>query len=156
MNITFIAAAATREATAVAGASAPARRCDRLPIWLILPMVFLVASVLAEPAKTATPASGSTEMRLVQQYPHAHELMSGSGVAFALGFDRPVNHAASYFILVAPGGHQRTVRVRLNSAPNTLYASVGRLDPGDYRLVWQARAADGHALAGTFPFTVGR
>ncbi len=93
-------------------------------------------------------------MTLVEQYPHAHQLMSGLGVAFSLGFDRPLDHAASYFTLVTPDGHERTIRLRLNAQPNTLYASVGRLDPGRYDLRWQARSADGHTLSGTVPFTV--
>jgi methionine-rich copper-binding protein CopC len=80
--------------------------------------------------------------------------MSGSGVAFTLGFDRPLDHTASYFTLVAPDGHERTFRLRLNTQPNTLYASVGRLGPGNYELHWQARAADGHTSSGAFPFTV--
>jgi len=51
-------------------------------------------------------------------------------------------------------GVQRSVPVRLQSQPNVLYGSVGRLRPGVYTLNWSARAVGGGELSGTLPLTV--
>jgi methionine-rich copper-binding protein CopC len=154
-------AAASRDATirgstlAVAVERTVARRRGRFSEWLVVLALLLAAPALAAEVKAAAPGPGPDAMKLIEQYPRAHQLMSGSGVAFALGFDRPLDHAASRFTLVAPDGRERTIRLRLNAQPNTLYASVGHLEPGGYELRWQARAADGQALSGAFPFMVG-
>lgn len=80
--------------------------------------------------------------------------MSGLGVAFALTFDHPVDHHGSQLILVLPGGGTRTLFPRLRTQPNTLYASVGKLDPGDYELRYNAKPVGGEMLTGTIPFTI--
>lgn len=92
-------------------------------------------------------------MRLLEAEPRANQLMSGSGVAFALRFDQPLDHQASRFTLDG-NGVRRTVSVRLRSQPNVLYGSVGQLPPGPYTLQWSARGSSGAALSGTLPFTV--
>ena len=74
-----------------------------------------------EPVRRAQgAASARTAVALVGQSPRPNQVMSGSGVAFAL----------------------------------RLYASVGRLAPGDYLLRWQVRGLDGGALQGEVPFAV--
>ena len=108
-----------------------------------------------EPVRQAQGAtSAGTAMTLAGQSPRTHQVMSGSGVAFALRFDRLVDHGGSCFVLVTPAGAERTVRPRLNAQPNTLYASVGRLAPGDYLLRWHVRGLDGGALQGEVPSAV--
>lgn len=102
----------------------------------------------------AAPEDIRHEMRLLQAEPRANQLMSGSGVAFALRFSTPIDHQASRFMLVGPGGTERTVPVRLQSQPNVLYGSVGQLAPGGYLLRWTAHGTDGKALAGDLPFQV--
>ncbi len=99
-------------------------------------------------------ASAGAAMPLVGQSPRPHQVMSGSGVAFALRFDRLVDHDGSRFVLVTLAGGERTIRLRLNAQPNTLYASVGRLAPGDCPLRWHVRGLDRGALQGEVPFAV--
>ena len=93
-------------------------------------------------------------MAVVGQSPRPHQVMSRSGVAFALRLDRLVHHGGSRFVLVTPAGAERTIRPRLNAQPNTLFASVARLAPGDYLLRWHVRRLDGGALQGEVPFAV--
>ena len=59
-------------------------------------------------------------------------------------------------MLLGWDGTGRTVPVRLQSQPNVLYGSVGRLSAGSYTLNWSARSSGGAMLSGTLPFTVGR
>ncbi len=93
-------------------------------------------------------------MRLLRTEPRPNQVMSGSGVAFALHFDHPLDHQASRFMLMAPDGVTLTVLVRLGAQPNVLYGSVGQLRPGTYVLNWSARGNDGAALTGTLPFEI--
>ena len=99
-------------------------------------------------------AAAPAPMHLMESEPRPNQVMSGSGVAFALHFDHPLDHNASRFMLHGPNGLLRTVPVRLNAQPNVLYGSVGTLAPGSYTLNWSAHAQDGAALAGTLPFQI--
>jgi methionine-rich copper-binding protein CopC len=125
----------------------------RVPGWLIILTALLIASAIAErvPAATVSPNAGQ-----IERYPRTSRLMSGRGVAFALTFDQIVSHSGSQLILVTPTGGMRSIPIRLVAQPNTLYASIGGLEPGDYRLQWEAQAADGTRLHGSLPFSVGQ
>ena len=115
---------------------------------LMAALAVLLALCAGHPARAET-------MRLLGAEPRPNQVMSGSGVAFALHFDHPLDHQASRFMLVGPGGADRNVPVRLQSQPNVLYGSVGQLAPGSYTLNWSARSSGGAALSGMLPFTVG-
>ena len=125
----------------------------RVPVWLIILTALMIASVVAERVQAATvvPDADGTE-----HHPKASRLMSGRAVAFALTFDHIVSHNGSQLTLVTPTGDTRTIPIRLVAQPNTLYASIGGLEPGDYQLQWDAQAADGTRLHGTLPFSVGQ
>jgi methionine-rich copper-binding protein CopC len=118
-----------------------------------LPSRHAVALIATLALAAAYPARAET-MHLLGAEPRPNQVMSGSGVAFALHFDHPLDHQASRFMLVGTGGASRTVPVRLQSQPSVLYGSVGQLPPGSYTLNWSARASSGAALSGTLPFTV--
>ena len=93
-------------------------------------------------------------MGLVAQSPMVNQIMAGSGIAFALRFDEPIDHRRSTLGLVTPRGVMR-LRARLDAEPNTLYGTLGRLEPGEYTLRWRAQAAHGaQVLMGTIPFRV--
>lgn len=112
------------------------------------------AALIAVLALAVTHPTSAETMRLLGAEPRPNQIMSGSGVAFALHFDHPLDHQASRFMLVGADGAGRTVPVRLQAQPSVLYGSVGQLPPGTYTLNWSARASSGAALSGTIPFTV--
>ena len=116
--------------------------------------VALIATLAASLALAAPPAEAEA-MRLLGAEPRPNQVMSGSGVAFALHFDHPLDHQASRFMLSDAGGARRTVPVRLGAQPSVLYGFVGQLPPGSYSLDWSARASNGATLGGTLPFMVG-
>lgn len=124
-----------------------------VPGWFIILTALLTASVFAErvPANTVSPDAGRME-----RLPRTSRLMSGRGVAFALTFDQIVSHSGSQLTLITPTGGVRRIPIRLVAQPNALYASIGGLEPGDYRLQWEAQAADGTRLHGSLPFSVGQ
>ena len=124
-----------------------------MPVWLIILTALMIASVVAERVQAATvsPNADGTE-----HHPRTSRLMSGRAVSFALTFDHIVSHSGSQLTLVTPTGDTRRIPIRLVAQPNTLYASIGGLEPGDYRLQWEAQAADGTRLHGSLPFNVGQ
>lgn len=121
----------------------------------ILPFVAAAAIMIATLTTTIPSCASAETMTLLRAEPRPNQVMSGSGIAFALHFDHPLDHGASRFMLVGADGAGRTVPVRLGAQPSVLYASVGRLAPGAYTLNWSARAGNGASLSGTLPFTVG-
>lgn len=94
-------------------------------------------------------------MSPMEPVPAVTQIMDDGALAFALHFDRPIDHYRSIITLVAPDG-TRILHVRLSAQPNTLYSAIGRLTPGSYELTWQAYTVTGKTLAGTIPFTVTR
>ena len=112
-----------------------------------------LAAALGALATTSLAGASGQAMDLVEQRPAVNEIMQGSGLAFALRFDQPIDHQRSSLTLVTPRG-TRMLRPRLDAEPNTLYSAVGQLAPGDYTLRWKARARGGQMLTGTIPFRV--
>ena len=86
-------------------------------------------------------------------YPRANVVVDGSMVQVVLGFEVSVDHERSTLTLRSAQGDQE-LRPRLESAPNYLFSIVGRLAPGAYELVWEARLAGGQIRRGTLPFTI--
>jgi copper resistance protein C len=112
-----------------------------------------LAAAVGAIAATSLAGASARAMGLVEQKPKVNEIMQGSGLAFALRFDQPIDHQSSSLDLVTPQG-TKTLRARLDAEPNTLYTAVGKLAPGEYMLRWKARARDGQTLMGTIPFRV--
>jgi methionine-rich copper-binding protein CopC len=146
-----VQAIAAEEEAMIVGRRWPVLR--RMPGWLIILAALLTASVIAERVPAATVAPSADQL---ERLPRTSRLMSGRGVAFALTFDQIVSHSTSELTLVTPTGSVRRIPIRLVAQPNTLYASIGGLEPGDYRLQWDAQAGDGTRLRGNLPFSVGQ
>jgi methionine-rich copper-binding protein CopC len=119
--------------------------------------VRLVAVVVAALMIGALPLgisrAGTVSTGVVTSYPKANDIVDGSMVQIALGFEVPVDHERSTLTLRSGQG-DRQLRPRLESAPNYLFSIVAGLAPGAYELVWEARLAGGQIRTGTIPFTV--
>lgn len=102
-------------------------------------------------------AAQARPMTLMESRPAAHAVMSGAVTQFFVRFDGPVDHAASVLTVLGNGRVVQSLHARLNSQPDTLYASGGKLPPGDYVLQWQTRSmADHDVSSGSIPFSVAR
>jgi methionine-rich copper-binding protein CopC len=123
-----------------------------VPAWFIILAALLTASVIVERAKATVPLPEAGEMT---HHPRTSRLTNGRAIAFALSFDQIVSHSGSQLTLISSTGSTRNIPIRLVAQPNTLYASVGGLEPGEYQLQWDALAADGRRLHGSLPFRVG-
>src|SRR5437868_12024067 len=87
------------------------------------------AAAVGAVAAASLAGASAQAMGLVEQKPMVNEIMQGSGLAFALRFDQPIDHQSSSLALVTPQG-AKMLRARLDAEPNTLYSAVGRLAPG--------------------------
>jgi methionine-rich copper-binding protein CopC len=133
--------------------SSQASRPRFIPVWLVILATLLAVSVLAERVKAS--AAASNNLSLIGQRPAPMQVVSAQPVILLLRFDRPVNHYSSLLCLISPSGEKRQIAARLTSEPDTLYAIVGRLRPGDYKLRWDAKSMNGVTLSGILPFSVG-
>ena len=97
--------------------------------------------------------AATTSTSVVTSHPNANDAVDGSIVQISLGFEVPVDHQRSTLTLRSIQG-DRQLRPRLQASPNHLFTIVGRLSPGDYELVWEARLSGGQTRNGTIPFTV--
>ena len=100
-------------------------------------------------------AGSAHAMAMLESHPKVDEIMEGKGVSFAIRFDQPVSHRASRLTLVTPQG-KRSLVLRLDTQPDTLYTFAGDLPDGRYELQWEAHATDGTVISGTIRFSIGK
>ena len=95
------------------------------------------------------------EMRVMESAPTTHAVIGGGGNEFFVRFDKPVDHNRSSLVIKRGDEIVETLRPRLASAPQVLFARTPSLPPGDYVLHWQAVGMSGQEIVqGDIPFTV--
>jgi len=115
--------------------------------------VLLALSVLA-----AGSASVSAHALLLSSDPAANAVLASAPTTVTLTFTEPPDPRLSSVRVfdVSGNGHTTGAAVMGSSGPNTLTAPVGTLPDGVYTVAWRTvSAADGHATAGSFAFSVG-
>jgi methionine-rich copper-binding protein CopC len=122
-------------------------------IWTVRVVATTVAVLMIGPLLFASARAERMSTRMVRSYPQANDVLDGSMVDIVLGFEVPVDHERSTLTLRSERG-DRELRPRLESAPNYLFGTAGRLVPGAYELDWSAWLADGQVRSGKIPFTV--
>lgn len=111
-------------------------------------------AVLLATSLAALPAAART-MTVMDSHPSASAVMTGAAEEFFIRFDGPVDHAASALSILRDARVVATLRARLESQPNTLYATAGHLPPGGYVLHWRTVSmVDRDASEGDIPFSV--
>jgi methionine-rich copper-binding protein CopC len=118
------------------------------PRWRLPAAALTLLALGAGSARAAT-------MHVMASQPSANAVMAGPAEQFYIRFDGPVDHNGSTLSVLRAGQVLVMLHPRLNSQPNTLYATVGRLPAGDYVLHWRAVSApDRDATEGDIPFGV--
>ncbi len=90
---------------------------------------------------------------LVDSTPTAEQVVKPGDLAIALHFNSRVDGARSQLTLISMAGDKR-IALDKQKDPDRLSATAAGLKVGDYRLVWQVLAADGHLTRGQIPFRV--
>ncbi len=91
---------------------------------------------------------------LVESTPRPGATVHGPDLSIWLRFNVRVDGSRSRITLVSADGSTKLVTPDAQQKPDTLTAKVTGLTPGNYRLQWQALAADGHISQGIVRFTV--
>ena len=100
------------------------------------------------------PAAASA-MSMVESRPAGGAVVTGNSTELFVRFDAPVDHRQSALLLLRGGQVVQTLRPRLDSSPDVLFARAVGLTPGDYDIRWVVRSlADGAVEEGLIPFTV--
>jgi methionine-rich copper-binding protein CopC len=93
-------------------------------------------------------------MQMRESRPSAGTIIHGNHAEYFIRFDGPVDHAGSRMQITQSGHVVQTLRPRLDSAVDVLFASGESPSPGRYMLHWEARSMDGDVSNGDIPFDV--
>ena len=104
----------------------------------------------------ATASSASAHAHLKDSQPAANSTVETAPTELTLWFTERLEPAFCDVRVIDAAGN----RVDLGKAahdpvdPNVLHVALGSLSPGRYKILWRVVATDGHAMTGTFGFTV--
>jgi methionine-rich copper-binding protein CopC len=103
----------------------------------------------------AARSTGAAPLRALETFPAENAVIDSRSDGFFVRFDRPIDHVHS--VLLIKHGNQvvETLRLRLETAPEVLFARVPTLPPGDYTLHWLVRTlADADVVEGAISFRI--
>jgi hypothetical protein len=104
-----------------------------------------------------SPGARAQGLHLAEPVPTASALIEEQSSEFFVRFNRPIDHAHSFFAIKRNGKVVETLRPRLEADPNMLYARTPTPKPGDYTLHWILRCRGSTDIyQGELPFTVNR
>ncbi len=119
------------------------RQMSRFALVLASVALFLGAARFAEAhaiLKESTPAAGSA--------------VSGPDVSLKLKFNVRIDAARSKIQVLLPDKSTADLTLEKQASPETLTAKALGLKPGNYKILWQVLAPDGHITRGEVPFKV--
>ena len=129
------------------------RRSRRAAMALALAAVALLVAAVAAPRADAS----AFHLRLVHSDPAADATVHGSPAAFRLTFSEAPELAVTS-LHVTGSGHHAVALGRLTRAQGDRMTVVAAprtaLAPGRYAVTWRTMSHDGHAMHGTYHFTV--
>jgi methionine-rich copper-binding protein CopC len=109
-----------------------------------------LALLLPPLAVGAAPAPGPGETP-----PTASVTTNGVTSGYVVRFGGPVDHEFSRLLIMQDGRVLQTLPVRLDSAPNVLFARSRAMPPGTYELHWTVKSITDRSISeGDAPFTV--
>jgi copper resistance protein C len=93
---------------------------------------------------------------LLESSPSANATVAGPNVPIKLRFNVRIDAARSRLTLVKPDASTQLLAISKDASADTLISQAQALNPGEYRIRWQALASDGHITRGEIPFQVKR
>ncbi len=106
---------------------------------------------------TVAAASGrAADLKVIDTWPAANAVIDSRSDGFVVRFDRPIDHVFSTIFVKRGDQTVETLKARLDSAPEVLFARAPSLAPGAYTLHWVVKTvADQKIEQGDIPFTIG-
>lgn len=111
-------------------------------------IVPIAAAVLVPLAVEAAPR------QVLSSTPVANAIIQGRHAEYAVRFDGPVDHRSCRLLITQSGKVVQSLPLRLDSAPDTLFAQGEAPPPGKYTLHWETRSMEGEMSSGDIPFSV--
>jgi methionine-rich copper-binding protein CopC len=115
-----------------------------------------IASLLSIPAVVATLAGGLLHNQLTRSAPSAGEKLANAPERIVLWFkEKPEVRLTS--VILMRGDSSFVANIKAVPGPDTLAAALPvstALSPGDYLVSWRTTSADGHAIRGSFGFSI--
>lgn len=91
---------------------------------------------------------------LLESSPAANSTVAGPDIPVKLRFNVRIDASRSRLILVRPDAATQSLVPSKGSSPDILASQAQGLNPGAYRIRWQALASDGHITRGEILFKV--
>lgn len=120
-------------------------RLFRVPFFSIA-LILLLLAAIAQPVWA--------HAILMQSTPKLNSTVKGPDVPIWLRFNVRVDGSRSRLHLLGPDGTQQKLETTKQPTPDILTVQATGLKPGNYKLMWQVLASDGHISQGEVPFTV--
>jgi copper resistance protein C len=100
------------------------------------------------------PSNANAHAILVNSSPAAHGTVTGQTVQLLLQFNSRVDALRSRLVLTLASGPSQALKINETSPTDKLSANASDLKPGNYRVLWQVLAVDGHVTRGELEFEV--
>ena len=91
---------------------------------------------------------------LLESSPAANSTVAGPDIPVKLRFNVRIDASRSRLILVRPDASTQSLVLGKSPSPDILASQAQGLNPGAYRIRWQALASDGHITRGEILFQV--
>jgi copper resistance protein C len=116
----------------------------------IIPAVCFVAAIVLLFVTRAALAHAI----LLESSPAANSTVAGPDIPVKLRFNVRIDTSRSRLILIRPDASTQSLLISKGSSPDILASHAQGLNPGAYRIRWQALASDGHITRGEILFQV--
>jgi copper resistance protein C len=113
-----------------------------------------VSSAVTYSVLAAMPVMAHAHAALTSSTPAANQTVSRGPLHFLLRFSSRIDGARSTVMLEDAHGATRSLVLASPDTQDALEGDAGTLQPGQYKLEWQALATDGHITRGQIPFEV--
>ena len=97
---------------------------------------------------------GAAPRQVRSSSPVADAIIQGRHAEYVVRFDGPVDHRSCRLLITQSSKVIQSLPLRLDSAPDTLFAQGEAPPPGKYTLHWETRSMDGEMSSGDIPFSV--
>ena len=104
----------------------------------------------------ASTAARAADLKVIDTWPAANALIDSRSDGFIVRFNQPIDHVFSSIFVKRGDQTVETLKARLDSAPEVLFARAPTLPAGSYTLHWVVKTIQDQRIEqGDVPFTIG-
>jgi methionine-rich copper-binding protein CopC len=104
----------------------------------------------------ASTAARAADLKVIDTWPAANAVIDSRSDGFIVRFNQPIDHVFSSIFVKRGDQTVETLKARLDSAPEVLFARAPSLPAGSYTLHWVVKTIQDQRIEqGDVPFTIG-